>query len=188
VPSKKTDQILELLKMQHLAGIRDGEHGGPVLVQQHLQVAALLERVVSATAGLNVTDVMVLDFMHRVMPDSAIDTSVEPKDIATATGYSVARVSESIRRLDARSYVRRVTPKKRGAGKRWVALTEAGRKSAITTIRKLDEAQLVLSMYAYKSTNGRSAKLMIAAARLTLLACAYEDKPLRLPKTDGNAG
>ena len=168
--SKLIAKNLELLGLRRLTPVLHGETGGAVLLQQHMQVAALLERLVSVVAGLNTTDVMVLNCIFRYTATAEPNELIEPREISVATGYSTARISESLKRLETRKYVRRIAERNLGAGKREVALTARGRMQGAMYVRRLDTLQLILSEHVYLAPSGRSGKLMQAAALLTPMA------------------
>lgn len=165
--SKLIAKNLELLDLRRLTPVLHGETGGAVLLQQHMQVAALLERLVAVVAGLNTTDVMILNCIFRYTATAETDKLIEPREISVATGYSTARISESLKRLETRKYVRRIAERNLGAGRREVALTARGRMQGAMYVRRLDTLQLILSQHVYLAPNGRSGKLMQAAALLT---------------------
>lgn len=168
--SKLIGQNIELLDLRRLTPVLHGEAGGAVLLQQHLQIAALLERLVSTIGRLNTTDVMILNCIFRFTETADPHRLIEPKEVSVATGYSTARISESLKRLETRGYVRRIAERKLGAGKRSVALTALGREQGASYVRHLDRLQLILSEHVYRTPSGRSGKLMQAAALLTPMA------------------
>ena len=167
VRSKLVGQKVEVLRLRRLTSVLHGQIGGAVLVQQHLQIASLLERLIAVTAGSSTTDVMILNCVFRFTATRSPGEYIEPKEVSVATGYSTARISESLKRLELRGYVRRIAERNLGAGKRFVALTPAGRRHSVLFIRRLDALQLVLSDHVYLASSGRSGKLMTAAAILT---------------------
>lgn len=168
--SKLVSQKIEVLRLRRLTSVLHGKIGGAVLLQQHLQIAALLERLIAVTAGSSTTDVMILNCVFRFTATRSPGEYIEPKEVSVATGYSTARISESLKRLEARGYVRRIAERNIGAGKRFVALTPAGRRHSVAFIRRLDALQLVLSEHVYRAPSGLSGKLMAAAAILTPMA------------------
>ena len=170
VRSKLVGQKIDVLRLRRLTSVLHGEIGGAVLLQQHLQIAALLERLIAVIAGYSTTDVMILNCVFRFTATKSPGEYIEPKEVSVATGYSTARISVSLKRLETRGYVRRIAERNIGAGKRFVALTPAGKRHCVLFIRRLDALQLVLGDHVYRAPSGLSGKLMTAAAILTPMA------------------
>ncbi len=141
-----------------------------MLVQQHLQVAALLERMISVTApggAKNPADALVLDFVSRFFETSAEAETLTPSEISRATGYSRARVTVTLSRLAAHGLVVRKNNERGDRRLALVSLSAKGQRQAASNRARLENLQILLWQHLHPRVRLRSSRLLHTAAILT---------------------